>query len=251
MLADLLAELQREAWYRGQLTHVETLPSAPAGYASIQLHPLLASYLERNGIRLYRHQAEAIEAFRSGRDVIITTPTASGKTLAFNIPILEALIEDDAASAIYVYPLKALANDQLGKLKAIEAGCGIELSPHTYDGDTPAGARGRIKRTARIVMTNVHALHQYLPWHHQWARIFSNLNAIVLDEAHRYRGVFGANVSLFLRRFLRIVKHYGGSPRIIISSAGIANPIEFAQALTGREAVLIDHDSSSRGEKSF
>ena len=251
MLADLLAELQREAWYRGQLTHVETLPSAPAGYASIQLPPLLASYLERNGIRLYRHQAEAIEAFRSGRDVIITTPTASGKTLAFNIPILEALIEDDAASAIYVYPLKALANDQLGKLKAIEAGCGIELSPHTYDGDTPAGARGRIKRTARIVMTNVHALHQYLPWHHQWARIFSNLNAIVLDEAHRYRGVFGANVSLFLRRFLRIVEHYGGSPRIIISSAGIANPIEFAQALTGREAVLIDHDSSSRGEKSF
>jgi len=251
MLASLLADLYQENWYRGQLTHIETLPAASPRHASIPLHPLLASYLEQNGIHLYQHQAEAIEAFRRGHDLIITTPTASGKTLAFNIPVLEALLADEDASAIYVYPLKALANDQLEKLRAIEAGCGIDLFPHTYDGDTPAGARGRIKKTARIVLTNAHALHQYLPWHHQWARIFSNLKAIVLDEAHQYRGVFGANVSLLLRRLLRLVEHYGGSPQIILSSAGIANPIEFARSLTGREAILIDRDGSSHGEKSF
>jgi len=169
MLTSLLTDLRREDWYRGQLTHVETIPPAPAGHASIPLHPLLASYLERNGIHLYQHQAEAIEAFRNGHDLIITTPTASGKTLAFNIPVLETLLADENACAIYVYPLKALANDQLEKLRAIETGCGVDLSPHTYDGDTPAGRRGRIKRTARIVLTNAHALHQYLPWHHQWA----------------------------------------------------------------------------------
>lgn len=251
MLNSLLADLHREKWYRGQLTHVETIPAAPPKHASIPIHPLLASYLERNGIKLYKHQAEAIEAFRTGHDLIITTPTASGKTLAFNIPVLEALIEEEDATAIYIYPLKALANDQLEKIRAIEEGSRIDLSPSTYDGDTPSGARERIKRTARIVLTNAHALHQYLPWHHQWARIFSGLKAIVLDEAHRYRGVFGTNVSLLLRRLLRIVGHYGGSPQIIISSAGIANPVEFARSLTGRDTILIDQDGSSHGEKSF
>jgi len=251
MLTSLLAELRRQAWYREQLTYIETLPATSAQYTSIPLHPLLDSYLKRSGIRLYRHQAEAIEAFRAGHDLIITTPTASGKTLAFNIPVLETLLEDEDACAIYVYPLKALANDQLEKLRAIEAGCGVDLRPHTYDGDTPTGRRGRIKRTARIVLTNAHALHQYLPWHHQWARIFSGLKAIVIDEAHRYRGVFGANVSLLLRRLLRIVEHYGGSPQIILSSAGIANPVEFTRSLTGRDAILIDQDGSSQGEKSF
>ncbi len=251
MLARLLADLRRQDWYRGQITHIETLPPSSAEYASVPLHPLINSYLEQEGIRLYRHQAEAIEAFRRGKDLIITTPTASGKTLSYNIPVLERLITDKEGCAIYVYPLKALANDQLKKLRSIEESCGIDLLSHTYDGDTPAGQRGRIKRTARIVLTNVYALHQYLPWHHQWARIFSNLRAIVLDEAHRYRGVFGANVALLLKRLLRIVEHYGGSPQLILSSAGIANPIEFALRLTGREAVLIENDASSRGEKSF
>jgi DEAD/DEAH box helicase domain-containing protein len=249
MLDRLVADLEKASWYRNQIVHATTLPATQAEHAKVSVHPTLARSLERDGIVLYRHQATAITAVRQGQDVIITTPTASGKTLAFNVPILEMLIEDPNACALYIYPLKALANDQLEALIEIERRCGLNLAPSTYDGDTPAGRRGRIKRTARIVLTNAHALHQYLPWHHQWARIFANLKAIVLDEAHVYRGVFGANVAFLLQRLFRILNHYGASPRIVLSSASIANPVEFARALTGRDAVSVQDDTSARGAK--
>ena len=249
MLDQLLEDLERCAWYRGQIVHTTTRPGSTAEYASIELSPILADVLASRGLSLYRHQADVIAAFRGGKDVIIATPTASGKTLAFTLPILEALNEDPQACALLLYPLKALANDQLEKLRALESASGLDLKPATYDGDTPSSSRSRIKRTARIILTNPHALHQYLPWHHQWARIFSNLRAVVLDEAHQYRGVFGSNVAYLLRRLLRIVAHYGGSPRIVLSSASVGNPEEFARALTGRDAVSVREDGSARGEK--
>lgn len=243
--------LAGRSWYRGQISHVARIPAAPPRPARIEVHPRLQSYLEERGITLYRHQGEAIAVLRAGKDVIITTPTASGKTLAFNIPIFERLIEDDSACALYIYPLKALANDQLGKLHSLERHLGIDLHPATYDGDTPSGKRGRIKELSRIILTNPHALHYYLPWHHQWARFFRNLRFVVIDEAHTYRGVFGANVALLLRRLFRILGHYGASPQVVLSSASIANPADYAQGLTGRDVVEITDSGAGRGERTI
>jgi DEAD/DEAH box helicase domain-containing protein len=249
MVDDFVGDLKRSSWYRGQIVHSAVRPGSTSETSTIALPEAFHGFLEARGIALYRHQAEVIEAFRNKNDVIITTPTASGKTLAFNLPILEALHDDPNGCALYLYPLKALANDQLHKLHDIESACNLHLRPATYDGDTPSTSRNRIKRASRIVLTNPHALHQYLPWHHQWARIFANLRALVIDEAHHYRGVYGSNVAFLLRRLLRIVAHYGGTPRVILSSASVANPEEFARALTGRDAVSVRRDGSGRGEK--
>jgi len=249
MLDRLVDEIERSPWYRGQIAHAAVRPGSTPMHSTVPLPATFDDYLEARGIALYRHQVDVIEAFRNGEDVIITTPTASGKTLAFNLPVLEALIDDPNGCALYLYPLKALANDQLQKLHDIESACGLDVRPATYDGDTPTSSRNRIKRTSRIVLTNPHALHQYLPWHHQWARIFANLRALVIDEAHHYRGVYGSNVAFLLRRLLRIVDHYGGTPRIVLSSASVANPEEFARALIGRDAVSVRDDGSGRGEK--
>ncbi len=243
--------LAGESWYRGQIAHVAAIPAVSPRPTQIDLHPRIQNYLEHQGITLYRHQGETIAALRAGKDVIITTPTASGKTLAFNIPIFERMIEDDSACALYIYPLKALANDQLGKLRFLERHLGIELHPATYDGDTPRGQRGRIRGLSRIILTNPHALHYYLPWHHQWARFFRNLKFIVIDEAHTYRGVFGANVALLLRRLFRILKHYRTSPQVILSSASIANPAAYARDLTGRDAVAVTDSGAGRGERTI
>jgi len=249
MLDTLLADLERCSWYRGQVTHTALRTGSAARRSDPSLPPLLAEYLADRRLGLYRHQADVVEAFRNGDDVVLTTPTASGKTLAFNLAVSEMLLREPASCALYLYPLKALANDQLTKLQDLDDTCSLNLRPATYDGDTPSSSRGRIKRESRIILTNPHALHQYLPWHHQWARIFANLRAVVIDEAHQYRGVYGSNVALLLRRLLRIVAHYGGSPQIVLSSASIANPTEFARALTGRDAVSVRDDASERGDK--
>jgi len=246
---DLLLKLTEAPWYHGQIARVEEIPPSEAALTEVSLHPALQTYLDQKGITLYRHQREVIEAVRAGSDVIITTPAASGKTLSFNLPIFEGLIADPEASALYLYPLKALANDQLQKLLELERSTGIHLAPSTYDGDTPGSRRGRIKQTARIILTNPHALHHYLPWHYQWERFFTNLRYIVIDEAHRYRGVFGTNVALLLWRLSRILSHYEVSPQVILSSASIANPVLFARDLTGREVISVSEDSSAHGTR--
>lgn len=245
----VLSEIEDASWYRGQVVHSETLAASHSSHVAIPLHPNVQAALDTEGIRLYTHQAKAIEAFRRGSDVVLATPTASGKTLGFNLPVLEALIEDPEACALYLYPLKALANDQLGKLDGLIEACSAGIEADTYDGDTPSSRKARIKRSARIVLTNPHALFHYLPWHHQWARIFAHLRVVVLDEAHQYRGVFGANVAFLLRRALRIARHYGAEPQIVLSSASIANPTEFARSLTGRDATAICDDASEHGER--
>jgi len=249
MLDRLRAALEREPWYQGQIVKSISLPGCPAQHATPNLRPELQAYLDARHTVLYRHQAAVIAALHAGKDVIITTPTASGKTLAFNLPVFETLLEHPEACALYLYPLKALANDQLQKIRDIETACGLNLFPATYDGDTPPAQRARIKRSSRIILTNPHALHQYLPWHHQWARIFANLRGLILDEAHQYRGVFGANVSHLLRRLMRIVHHYGGDPRVVLSSASVANPVEFARGLIGRDVIPVTDDASEHGER--
>jgi len=209
-----------------------------------ELHPELLAGLERVGIeRLYSHQAEAIEAAWQ-KTTIVTTGTASGKSLCFNLPTLDTLCRDAFARALYLYPTKALAQDQARALNAL--GLTKQVRPAIYDGDTPRDARAQIRRAANVVLTNPDMLHVgILPHHGSWERLFSHLKVIVVDEAHVYRGVFGSHVANVLRRLLRIAAAYGSDARVLLASATIANPVELAQRLTGLDDVtLIDRDGS-------
>ncbi len=209
-----------------------------------ELHPSLLEALARTGIeQLYSHQAEALQAASAG-PMIVTTGTASGKSMCFNLPTLDVLCSDRRARAIYLYPTKALAQDQARALSTL--GLGALVRPAIYDGDTPREARAEIRRTANIILTNPDMLHVgILPNHAAWADLFANLAAIVVDEAHVYRGVFGSHVANVLRRLRRIAAAYGTEPRVMMASATIANPLELAERLTGlEEFALIDQDGS-------
>ncbi len=209
-----------------------------------ELHPRLLEALERTGIEaLYAHQAEALEACREG-PMIVTTGTASGKSLCFNLPTLDVLCRDRRARAIYLYPTKALAQDQARALSSL--GLGDLVRPAIYDGDTPREARADIRRRANIVLSNPDMLHVgILPNHAAWADLFANLAVVVVDEAHVYRGVFGSHVANVLRRLRRIAAAYGTEPRVMLASATIANPVELAERLTGLpDVALIDRDGS-------
>ena len=175
----------------------------------------------------------------------------SGKTLAFNIPVLEALTLDKKATALYLYPTKALTNDQLKVLRELEKGTCVKVDPGVYDGDTPQHQRASIRENSRIILTNPYGLHQYLPWHYKWRTFLQNLKFIVIDEAHVYRGVFGSNVSMVIRRLLRICNFYHANPQIILSSATIANPKEHASRLTGKDFEVVSIGGAPRGNKSF
>ncbi len=210
-----------------------------------QLHPALLECLREAGIaRLYSHQAHALEAAWRG-PTIVTTGTASGKSLCFNLPTLDTLLRDAKARALYLYPTKALAQDQARAIGALGLSA-AQIRPAIYDGDTPREARNEIRRKANIVLTNPDMLHLgILPHHESWAALFSNLAVVVVDEAHTYRGVFGSHVANVLRRLRRIAAAYGTEPRILLASATIANPLELAERLTGLEEVtLIDEDGS-------
>ncbi|MGD0198751.1 MAG: DEAD/DEAH box helicase [Solirubrobacteraceae bacterium] len=209
-----------------------------------ELHPLLAGALRAAGItRLYEHQREALEAAWRG-PTITTTGTASGKSLCFNLPTLEVLLRDARARALYLYPTKALAQDQARALTAL--GLGDRLRPAIYDGDTPRDARAQIRRRANLILTNPDMLHVgILPNHGAWGELFANLAVVVVDEAHVYRGVFGSHVANVLRRLRRIAAAYGTEPRFLLASATIANPVELAERLTGfDEVALIERDGA-------
>jgi DEAD/DEAH box helicase domain-containing protein len=183
--------------------------------------------------------------------VIITTPTASGKTLAFNIPVFECLEADTEARALYLYPSKALSNDQLATLEQMAQFTGISARPAIYDGDTPQSKRAAIRENSRIIISNPYELHQVLSWHAKWRPFFSKLKFIVIDEAHRYRGVFGSHIAFLLRRLERVCHFYGSEPKFILSTATLANPMEFACKLTGLPFELVDVDGSPHGRKHF
>ena len=238
--------------FRDNIAHVETIPAKKASFKKVEnLNEKIVEYLDSRDVKLYNHQAETYDAIKNNENVIITTPTASGKTLAFNLPIMETMIDDMEATALYIYPAKALSNDQLHVLENLERELEIDINPRTYDGDTPRGEKKGIRENSRIVLTNPYQLHLILSWHHQWSRFYKNLKYIVIDESHYYKGVFGSNVAFLIKRLKRIANFYGSHPQFILSSATLANPLELANRLTGEEFTLVDEDASPSGEKDF
>ncbi len=250
-IREVIEKLKSQPWYEGQIEHLELLPERQAQYEEADLDPRLKDYLQSENLRLFAHQAKAIDLIREGKNVVINTPTASGKTLAFNLPVVERMMEDPNCRALYLYPTKALSQDQLQTIKKMEEYLGLELNPQVYDGDTPREIRPGIRRDSRIIISNPYGLHHYLEWHHKWRDFFENLDYLILDEEHSYRGVFGSNVALLIRRLRRILEHYNSDPLFVLSSATIANPGEHARKLVGKEFSLVTEDSSFRGRKYF
>jgi len=252
--------------YRQQVVHIERIPSQGAIFGKLDnpLHPSLQASLDSLGISaLYSHQAQALNAILVGRNVIIATPSASGKTLCYHLATLEALLHDKDSRALYIFPTKALAQDQLRSLKQIlhplslrvPTSRGEAISPRavaTFDGDTPQNDRANVRKQARIVLTNPDMLHLgILPNHQSWSRLFRNLKYVVIDETHIYRGVFGSHVANVLRRLRRLCASYGSNPQFICCSATIANTEEHAQNIVGLPFEAIVEDGSPHGEKYF
>jgi DEAD/DEAH box helicase domain-containing protein len=253
-----LAEVQADRHYAGQISHVERLPEREARHADLDppLSTLLREALGALSIdRLYTHQTQAVSAARRGENVVTVTGTASGKTLAFLLPILESLERDPTMTAILLYPTKALAQDQLkGILRLVETHPRLRelVRAGVYDGDTSQSARRKIRDEANLVLTNPDMLHRgMLPYHTKWHRVLRRLEFVVTDEVHTYRGIFGSNVGNVLRRLRRVAAHYGASPGFLCSSATIRNPRELCETLVGLPFTLVDDDGSPRGPKTF
>src|ERR1700736_5010463 len=240
--------------FSGETTLDHVIPGADAQFAPLppDLRSELAAALATRGIeRLYTHQADAYHAVRNGRHLVVVTPTASGKTLCYNLPVLQRLLENPERRALYVYPTKALSQDQLAELSALKHGLPIDVRVDTYDGDTAPGRRTAIREAGHVVMTNPDMLHTgILPHHTRWRRLFSTLEFVVIDELHTYRGLFGSQVANVIRRLKRICDFYGSSPRFLCASATIANPRELAERLLEEEHVeLVDRNGAPRGER--
>src|SRR5687768_4162167 len=245
------------------VTAVRRLPAIEAAYAPFpdSIDPRLKAALEKRGVhQLYTHQAEAFDHVANGRQVVVTTPTASGKTLCYNLPVLDRILKNPAARALYLFPTKALAQDQMAELHELAGAigdvggeqAGVEIGVHTYDGDTPQDARRTIRTRAHIVLSNPDMVHSgILPHHPRWAKLFENLQFVIIDELHAYRGVFGSHLTNVLRRLQRICRHYGSNPQFICSSATIANPAELAQRLAEKPFALVEKSGAPRGEKFF
>ena len=241
------------------VTAVRRLPAADAVYAPFPdgVDQRLRSAFDARGVhQLYSHQAEACAHVAAGRHIVVTTPTASGKTLCYNLPVLDRILKQPSARALYLFPTKALAQDQMAELHELVGTIGDvggePIGVHTYDGDTPQDARRTIRARAHVVMSNPDMVHSgILPHHPRWAKLFENLQFVVIDELHAYRGVFGSHLANVLRRLQRICRHYGSNPQFICSSATIANPAELAERLTERPFALVDKNGAPRGEKCF
>jgi DEAD/DEAH box helicase domain-containing protein len=238
------------------VTAVRRLPPLAARYTPIPetLDDRLKQALASRGIdRLYSHQGEAIEHAVAGRHVVVITPTASGKTLCYNAPVLNAILQDASSRALYLFPTKALAQDQLAELHAMcEVLATEQIGVFTYDGDTPQDARRTIRARAHVVLSNPDMVHSgILPHHPRWAKLFENLRYVIIDELHAYRGVFGSHLANVLRRLRRICRHYGSNPVFLCSSATIANPRDLAERLTEQPFELVDKSGAPRGEKAF
>jgi DEAD/DEAH box helicase domain-containing protein len=235
------------------VVHHEIIPPRHAAYADMPpwLDERIVKGLATQGIeRLYVHQAEAIDAIHNGEDVVVVTPTASGKTLCYAVPTLDAIARDPAARALFLFPTKALGQDQVTEFGELAASADLSIITSTYDGDTPAPIRSAVRAAGQVVVTNPDMLHSaILPHHTKWFQLFEQLQVIVIDELHTYRGVFGSHVANVLRRLMRICAHYGSRPVIVCCSATIGNPAELAQMLTGRPSRLVDRNGAPSGER--
>src|SRR5687768_13926973 len=255
-LTQLIDHMRGSPYYRERITHWYDVPAREARTMPFPrwVDPGLVTVLQDRGVReLYTHQHEAVDAVHRGEHVVVVTPTASGKTLCYNLPVLNTILEDPEARALYLFPTKALAQDQLANLHAISTALDRDIKTYTYDGDTSPTARKLIRTAGHIVISNPDMLHTgVLPHHTKWVRLFENLRYVVIDELHNYRGVFGSHVANVMRRLLRICEFYGSRPQFILSSATIANPKELAEKMTGVSPVrLVDDNGAPQGPKTF
>lgn len=256
MNVDQLAEsLRRDAAFMENVVRWEELPARPARYGEFppELDARLRPVLRQRGVeQLYTHQAQSIAAVQRGEDVVVVTPTASGKTMCYNLPVLDSILKNPDARALYLFPTKALSADQVSELYELVQALDVDIKTYTYDGDTPGAARRAVRQAGHIVVTNPDMLHSgILPHHTKWVKLFENLRYIVIDEIHTYRGVFGSNLANVLRRLDRLCAFYGSHPQYILCSATIANPAELAQTLIGRPVTLIDDNGAPMGRRHF
>jgi DEAD/DEAH box helicase domain-containing protein len=249
----LLADLRQDPALAAQIQHVAQFPAREARFAAPEepMHAKLRERLEALGVaQLYSHQAAAYDAAMRGDDVVVVTGTNSGKTMCYNLPALQMSLCEPACRALYLFPTKALAQDQLGKLN--ELAKGLEVRAGTYDGDTPPNQRSPLRRIGHIILTNPDMLHiGILPGHENWSRFLKSLRLIVIDEMHVYRGVFGSHVGNILRRLLRLCEWHRNRPQIIACSATIGNPQDLFGKLTGRRGTLVAEDGSPQGRRTF
>ena len=252
-LIEYIEKLKNNPEFMKNVTSWQVVPERKARYGEFpsDLDPRVKQTLHERGIdRPYIHQSRAIAAALSGQDFVVVTPTASGKTLCYNVPVLDSILKDESARALYLFPTKALSSDQVAELYSMIERIGADVKAYTYDGDTPASARSAIRQAGHVVVTNPDMLHQgILPHHAKWVKLFENLRYVVIDEIHAYRGVFGSNLANVLRRLRRICAFYGSNPTFICCSATIQNPKELAETMTGREMLLIDENGAPAGER--
>ncbi|MDD9783514.1 DEAD/DEAH box helicase [Priestia megaterium] len=254
-LQEVMDILQTNPSYQQNIVHWHTIEEKEAKTAPFpaSLHTKLRQALENRGIgSLYTHQKTAFDLATAKKNVVAVTPTASGKTLCYNLPVLQSIMENDQARALYLFPTKALAQDQKSELNEIIEEMEVPINSYTYDGDTPANIRQKVRKAGHIVITNPDMLHSaILPHHTKWVSLFENLKYIVIDELHTYRGVFGSHVANVIRRLKRICRYYGSNPIFICTSATIANPKELAEHLTGAHVTLVDNNGAPSGRKHF
>ncbi len=253
----VLETLRQNRDFVSQAVAWERLPARPARTASLthDLLPPLRQALDARGARqFYTHQTAAIDAALDGSNVIVSTSTASGKTLCYNVPVLQTLLREPPAQALYLFPTKALAHDQLAEINALIAAGLLPISANSYDGDTPRSRRRQVRQAGGIILTNPDMLHSgILPYHTSWRNLFGQLRFVVVDEIHTYRGVFGSHVANVLRRLRRLCRFYGSDPQFICASATIANPREHAERLVEADFKLVDEteNGAPSGEKHF
>jgi DEAD/DEAH box helicase domain-containing protein len=249
----LIRELESDKAFLACVRHREKIPARPGVYAPLPagLDPRLAKALEAKGIaRLYSHQAECLRWAREGRHLVVVTPTASGKTLCYNLPVLERLLADPAAKALYLFPTKALSQDQQSELNEVVLGGDLPVKIATYDGDTPSSLRVSLRDSGRIVITNPDMLHSgILPNHTKWLKFLKDLRFVVIDEMHTYRGVFGSHMTNVIRRLRRLARFYGSDPQFLLCSATIGNPQELAEKIIEAPVALVDGNGAPSGER--
>lgn len=254
-LVQILDHFKTDNYIRGCISHWEVVAPKEAAWAEFPegIDTRIKSVLEKRGIRrLYSHQASAIEKISSGKNVVVVTPTASGKTLCYNLPVVNRILEKPESRALYLFPTKALSQDQVAELHQLITDLDCDIKTYTFDGDTPRSARIAIRTAGQVVVTNPDMLHTgILPHHTRWIKLFENLKFVVIDEIHHYRGVFGSHLANVIRRLKRVCRFYGSDPQFICCSATIANPQELAQKIIEEEMVLIDNNGAPSGEKHF
>lgn len=254
MNVDQIAEyLKENRKFMQNVSYWKEIPAKSAQYADFPdgINQKIINALSDRGIhKLYTHQAKAVESVLGGKNVTVVTPTASGKTMCYNIPVLNTVMRDKSARALYIFPTKALAQDQMAELHELCDLVDADIKSYTYDGDTPVNARKAVRQAGNVIITNPDMLHSgILPQHTKWVDFFENLKYVVIDELHMYVGVFGSNVCNVMRRLKRLCKFYGSNPQFICLSATIANPCELAEKITGEKFEIIDKSTAPTGKR--